>query len=248
MLRAFPSSDSPGDSYFLQVLRTLRLAGLCTPEPRRVFRCLTILRIDLTSPSNFFNLNPESLQCDMVHVFVSPTLREITLRDATLTQLTTSYLNQMRYENFTRETPLQVLRLPNCYVDANTLKLLLTLPRALEVFHLQPGSDTDRSRSVVLRSLACWMDVFMLQQHTLEEIAILTQKPSGFAEEVGGPLDLRAMPALSKVAGDVFREFPEKLKRPDHAEVVGSAEYKRSLADTRGGKPKYDYVYLPGKS
>lgn len=202
--------------------------GLHTPRSERVLPALTTLRLHFQK----LGYRPEwELGSSLVHIFFSPTLREISLVRCTLVQDDSTLLESMQLDQFQRATPLETLRLWYCIPRADVLQSIFSLPRRLKCFQLEPyiGSRPPITQSEIFRDLEAWTNVFMQQKDSLEEMVLLADTSA--LESPNGCLDLRAMEKVNLFAGDIFQTDRESVKIND-AKVLSSPGYYRMLDET----------------
>ncbi|KAL1620710.1 hypothetical protein SLS54_006066 [Diplodia seriata] len=202
----------------------VRQASLHTPPPERVLTKLTTLRLHfkpIGTPEHRWEPGPE-----LLHVFLSPTLRDITLHRCSLENVSAS-LDEIQCAAFKKSTPLETLRLQDSWISVPVLRRILSLPRRLKTFFLNDGLSMSPS---IFSSVDDWTEMLSQQKDSLEEITIL-----GTADDwnhFDGVLDLRGMARLRLLAG-CFAELDEdNIKCLPHVKTMQEGGYDAMLRKT----------------
>ncbi|KAL1638981.1 hypothetical protein SLS58_008439 [Diplodia intermedia] len=202
----------------------LRQASLHTPPPERVLTKLTTLRLHF-KPIGILKHRWEPGP-ELLHVFLSPTLRDISLHRCSLENVSTS-LDDIQCAAFNKSTPLESLRLQDSWISVHVLRRILALPCRLKTFFL---NDECRMGPTIFSSVDDWTEMLSQQKDSLEEIVILgTAKWNHF----NGPLDLRGMARLRLLAGWIFNADEDKIKRLPHVKTMRPSQYEGMLERTR---------------
>ncbi|EKG17137.1 hypothetical protein MPH_05651 [Macrophomina phaseolina MS6] len=192
----------------------IQMTVVGTPLKERVLTKLTVLRLCFQSEGDGrtgWGVGPE-----LMHIFLSPTLRDISLHRCRLDLCDPETLDLLKYQNFQRSTLLETLRLMYSAADNRVLRKLLSLPRQLKLFHFEPylgaSDEARKSASTSFSDLRALQNLLMQQKHSLQEILLLADKTA--LESCTGCLDLRYMEKLCSVAGDVFAQDDQAVKLP----------------------------------
>lgn len=213
---------------------TLRNSALHTPPQDRILNKLSILHLYFESNEDGrpeWGVGPE-----LMSIFLSPTLREIWLHRCRFVPRDNETLSDLHYHTFRRETPLETLRLMNSIVRVDVLQKLMSLPRRLKLFHLEPFLGLDHSAPNL--ALECFSDLdaltdlLMLQEDALEEIVLLPEV--SVLESSKGCLDMRKMEKLRSLKGDVFVCGCKNVRIPANpSHVQTTVEFYKYLFSTR---------------
>lgn len=124
----------------------------------------------------------------------------------------------------------------NSIVRVDVLQKLMSLPRRLKLFHLEPFLGLDHSAPNL--ALECFSDLdaltdlLMLQEDALEEIVLLPEV--SVLESSKGCLDMRKMEKLRSLKGDVFVCGCKNVRIPANpSHVQTTVEFYKYLFSTR---------------
>ncbi|KAF4534203.1 uncharacterized protein LTHEOB_12980 [Lasiodiplodia theobromae] len=212
----------------LDLFDMLRRASLRTPPAERIHTKLTTLRLYFRMLTGW----PEwALGSDLLHMFLSPTLREISLHGCDLTT-NTAIPDALHYAAFQKSTPLEVLRLRHSFASVEVLHKILSIPRRLKCFLLEIDNElVDPKTPSPFSDLESWTRLFAQHKDSLEEIVLLVNEDT--LDQSDGCLDLRGMERMRLLVGSVLWNGKKNTKWPPGTTTMRSPEYYKMLDETR---------------
>ncbi|OJD36352.1 uncharacterized protein BKCO1_1200077 [Diplodia corticola] len=206
----------------------LRRTSLRAPPDERVLTKLTILRLQFRLRGLGSQCNPDP---DLLHVFLSPTLRHLFIDRCSL-DFDPAVLDNLRRADFARSTPLETLWLRDGSQSLDLVRRVLSLPRGLKNFILEYSTDAPASYGYPrILETDDWTELLSQQKDTLEEIAM--DVSAGFIYGVSGSLDLRGMKRLRLFAGDILELAEDPVMLLPYVQRMFMYQYKSNFARTQ---------------